>query len=145
MPNDRYHHKNKGSNGNCKLNIVFDYYNDQKTGCRSMRKIKLTKCQGQCSASSALSTSRDIRTINTNNKQLNLIGSNIKPLFNTNLRSLNPFYHNIQKRDELEKEEEDNNLCKSVNVKKRKLRLVCQDGSTFTTFVDQIKECACGT
>jgi hypothetical protein len=127
-PNSVLREKNQ-----CGKNIVSEIYVDEKSGCKSKRKIKLVKCDGQCmnnegeNGLNKKSPSIKFRSIDYNKQPFSfIIGSNKKQL---SLRS-NRMAAN-------------NKCCSVSETRQKRMKLHCENGSVITTEVNLVKECSC--
>lgn len=119
-PKNVHHHKviKTADDQSCAERLINDFYVDEKTGCKSRKKIRTLKCKNQCQTQSPAKLMQSNQTpfgyiIGTNKKQIS--------------RSLN----------------ENESCCKASQTKLKKLKLFCDDGSTIMADITIVKKCTC--
>lgn len=110
----------------CTEAIVNEIYTDKNTGCKTKRKIKMLKCSGDCS--SKASEMKRFKSLDSKEPVSYLIGTNRQPM----QRSLSETSH-------LENEK----CCVPSKTRNRRVKLFCNDGSTYLNDINIIKKCSC--
>jgi hypothetical protein len=97
----------------CKIAISKEFYQDEATGCKTIRKIRLFNCSGQCG----------VNETHTNQSRFNyIIGTN--------------------KRDSA-RAITSSTCCMPSKTKERKVKLFCDDGSTIIKDLSIVRQCKC--
>lgn len=108
-----------------------EIYTDPKTGCKSRKRVKLLSCRGECQQQQKYSSPN----INGFEKfQLSDDKTNAKfsgYLIGTNKRE-SPLFQPQQ-------------CCQVSKRRPKKLRLFCDDGSSYVTEIEIVRKCSCVT
>ncbi|CAF0707250.1 unnamed protein product [Brachionus calyciflorus] len=109
--------KNVKKETSCSEKIVNDFYMDETSGCKTKRKIKMIQCGGQCSAEM-----KKLKLLDNKEMFGYLIGTNNRQ----NVRSINE-------------------CCIPIKTRLRRVKLFCDNGSTFVKDINLIKKCSCSS
>lgn len=110
-----------------------EIYVDVETGCKTRKRVKMLSCRGECSSSTVGSSGEISSSSSSSSSQLDkfkLLDPNAKfsYLIGTNKR---------------ETSRQSSQCCQVIKRKSRKLRLFCQDGSSYLSEINMVKKCSC--
>ncbi len=108
-------------NSDCNGHVSQIFHMDSATGCKSIRRIRHLTCSGVCRPSPPVYRSLD-EDSKFDSKASLFIGTNLKSI-GTRAAS----------------------CCKPGEFKKRKVKLLCPDGSSFVKQIEVARQCVCSS
>ena len=114
----------------CKEVVVKnDIYVDTETGCKTRKRVKIWSCRGECSFGGESSVQLNkFKLLDPNAKFSYLIGTNKR-----------------ETSSQTSSSSSSSQCCQVTKRKARKLRLFCEDGSSYVSELNLVKKCSCST